>query len=130
MGKFFLLKVAKFYFSWNKHCYVSGSNISSDAEMFEMTTIANLSPDNVILWVHLCVSFITFPIAILMMRRFSANLSFVKSDVEISKTLMIENIALELCKSPKDIKRYFQVIAMTLCFNGIMEFHFVNLNKI
>ena len=78
-------------------------------ELFEQTTIANLNPSDYILWVHLSVSFITFPIAIFMMRRFSGNLGFVKTNIEISKTLMVENIAVKLCQSTQEIARYFQV---------------------
>ena len=93
---------------------ILGSNLSSEAELFEQTTIANLNPSDYILWVHISVSFITFPIAIFMMRRFSANLSFVKTNIEISKTLMIENIALELCKNVQEIQRYFQVMYINI----------------
>ena len=100
----------------NQKCLniILGSNLSSEAELFEQTTIANLNPSDYILWVHISVSFITFPIAIFMMRRFSANLSFVKTNIEISKTLMIENIALELCKNVQEIQRYFQVMYINI----------------
>jgi len=43
------------------------------------------------------------------MRRFSANLNFVKTSLEISKTLMVENIAKDLCKNEDKIIKYFKV---------------------
>ena len=90
-------------------CYFIGSNRTNDNE-FERTTLANLGPDNSMLWVHICVSFFSFPLSILMMRRFSANLNFVKTSIEISKTLMVENIDRKVLGSQDALREYFTVI--------------------
>ena len=90
-------------------CYFIGS-IRSNKNDFERTTLANLGPDNAMLWVHIGVSFFSFPLSILMMRRFSANLNFVKTSIEISKTLMVENIDRKILGSQDALREYFMVI--------------------
>ena len=40
---------------------------------FEHTTLANLDPSTEYLWVHLILAFMFFPVAILVMRRFSVD---------------------------------------------------------
>ena len=89
-------------------CFI-GSNRSNKND-FERTTLANLGSDNAMLWVHICVSFFSFPLSILMMRRFSANLNFVKTSIEISKTLMVENIDRKILGSQDALREYFTVI--------------------
>ena len=81
---------------------------------FERTTLANLRSEDPMLWVHICVSFFSFPLSILMMRRFSASLNFVKTSIEISKTLMVENIDRKVLESQDAIRDYFEVIYILL----------------
>lgn len=45
----------------------------ADVTSFEHTTLANLDPSGELLWVHLCLAFLFFPVAILVMRRFSVD---------------------------------------------------------
>ena len=47
---------------------------------------------------HITVAFLLFPIAIFIMRRFSASLGFRDTSLEISHTLQLENIPSEKCK--------------------------------
>ena len=79
----------------------------ADVTSFEHTTLANLDPDSDLLWVHLCLSFIFFPVAILIMRRFSVDLRFTQVNMEISHTLMIERIPKMFCRSTEELQRHF-----------------------
>ena len=45
----------------------------ADVTSFEHTTLANLDPSTEYLWVHLILAFLFFPVAILVMRRFSVD---------------------------------------------------------
>jgi len=65
---------------------------------FGHTTLANLDPESSYLYVHITVAFLLFPIAIFIMRRFSASLGFRDTSLEISHTLQLENIPSEKCK--------------------------------
>ena len=94
-------------------CYFIGTIQGSDND-FERTTLANLTSDNPVLWVHICVSFFSFPLSIFMMRRFSSSLNFVKTSIEISKTLMVENIDRNVLESQDAIRDYFKVIYILL----------------
>ena len=89
--------------------HLIGTNRGNDND-FERTTLANLRSDDPMLWVHICVSFFSFPLSIFMMRRFSASLNFVKTSIEISKTLMVENIDRKILESQGTLKEYFKVI--------------------
>ena len=94
-------------------CYFIGTIQGSDND-FERTTLANLTSDNPVLWIHICVSFFSFPLSIFMMRRFSASLNFVKTSIEISKTLMVENINRKMLESQDAMRDYFEVIYILL----------------
>ena len=67
-----------------------------DATEFGHTTLANLSPsqpgDAVYLWVHVFLAFIMFPVAILLMRKFSKGLKMTDTDMKITRTLAIGKI--------------------------------------
>ena len=60
-----------------------------DATEFGHTTLANLSPslpgDAVYLWVHVFLAFIMFPVAILLMRKFSMGLKMTDTDLKITR---------------------------------------------
>ena len=69
---------------------------------FGHTTLANLNPNNPddgnILWVHVILGFLMFPVAIFMMRRFSYGLKMTDTNFKVTRTLGIENIPKILCK--------------------------------
>ena len=71
-----------------------------DATEFGHTTLANLSPsqpgDAVYLWVHVILAFIMFPVAILLMRKFSMGLKMTDTDLKITRTLAIGKIFIEI----------------------------------
>ena len=71
-----------------------------DAREFGHTTLANLSPslpgDAVYLWVHVFLAFIMFPVAILLMRKFSKGLKMTDTDLKITRTLAIGKIFIEI----------------------------------
>ena len=52
------------------------------------------------------ISFLLFPVAIIVMRRFSVNVAFVEVGVEMRKTLMIEKVPRTMCKEI-EIRRHF-----------------------
>jgi len=64
---------------------------------FGHTTLSNLNPESPYLWVHITIAFILFPIAIYLMRKFSAELKFRDPDLELTRTLCIENIPVHMC---------------------------------
>jgi hypothetical protein len=65
-----------------------------------------LSANEEVLWAHVTLSFLLFPVAILVMRRFSLNVQFQEIGLEMSKTLMIEKVPKVMCKE-EELKRHF-----------------------
>ena len=67
-----------------------------DATEFGHTTLANLSSsdprDALYLWVHVFLAFFMFPVAILLMRKFSRGLKMTDTDLKITRTLAIGKI--------------------------------------
>ena len=53
----------------------------ADVTSFEHTTLANLDPSGELLWVHLVLAFIFFPVAILVMRRFSVDVRYYRLSI-------------------------------------------------
>jgi len=60
------------------------------------------------LWIHIIMAFSFFPLAILIMRRFSIDLHFQDVSLEINKTLMIDNVPREVCRNDADLRRHFE----------------------
>jgi len=79
----------------------------ADVTSFEHTTLANLDPSTEYLWVHLILAFMFFPVAILVMRRFSVDVRFTQVSLEMSHTVMIENIPKMFCRSSEELRRHF-----------------------
>jgi hypothetical protein len=63
-----------------------------DETSFGHTTLVNLEADKDVLWAHISLSFLLFPVAILVMRRFSVDVEFQEVGIEMRKTLMIEKV--------------------------------------
>lgn len=80
--------------------------LQGDRTSFEHTTLVNLDPSSDYLWVHVAFSFIFFPLAIVIMRKFSVDVEFQDVSLEISRTLMIEKVPKYLCKV-EEITRHF-----------------------
>ena len=59
---------------------------------FGHTTLANLEANRDVLWAHITLSFLLFPVAIIVMRRFSVDVQFQEVGLEMRKTLMIEKV--------------------------------------
>ena len=76
---------------------------------FEHTTLGNLDPECDYLWAHISLAFFLFPLSILIRRRFSVDLKFTQMSLEMSRTLLIENIPRNLCRSTEELQRYFEV---------------------
>ena len=81
--------------------------LQGDESSFGHTTLANLSATTDTLWAHITLSFLLFPVAILVMRRFSIDVKFQEIGLEMRKTLMIEKIPKYMCKE-EEIRRHFQ----------------------
>ena len=68
---------------------------------FGRTTLANLNPndghDGRILWVHVFLGFIMFPLAVFLMRRFSHGLKMRDTVYKVTRTLAIENVPERVC---------------------------------
>ena len=77
---------------------------------FGRTTLANLNPndghDGRILWVHVFLGFIMFPLAVFLMRRFSHGLKMRDTVYKVTRTLAIENIP-ELVCSVEYLNQHF-----------------------
>ena len=90
-------------------CCISGT-LAGNVTDFEHTTLGNLDPDSNFLWAHISLAFFLFPLSILFMRRFSVDLRFTQLSLEMSRTLLIENVPKNLCRSTEEVKRYFMVM--------------------
>eukprot|EP00095_Tigriopus_kingsejongensis_P008456 snap_masked-scaffold18_size714446-processed-gene-1.9 protein:Tk08456 transcript:snap_masked-scaffold18_size714446-processed-gene-1.9-mRNA-1 annotation:"hypothetical protein L798_12217" len=80
--------------------------LQGDETSFEHTTLVNLDPSSDLLWVHVVFSFIFFPLAIVIMRKFSVDVAFQDVSLEISRTLMIDKVPRYLCQGD-EITRHF-----------------------
>jgi len=82
-----------------------------NATDFGHTTLANLNPnddrDSWILWIHVFISFLMFPAAIFLMRRFSIGLKMRDTSLKITRTIAIENIPPLVCTLDQ-IKEHFR----------------------
>ncbi|XP_076331810.1 osmosensitive cation channel TMEM63C-like isoform X2 [Tachypleus tridentatus] len=67
------------------------------SEVFGRTTLANLSPHSLLLWVHVGLAFVFLMLGIFFMRQFSLNVSIVEDESLISRSLMITGIPKEHC---------------------------------
>ena len=76
-------------------------NQLGNATDFGHTTLANLNPndehDGDILWAHVFLGFIMFPLAVFLMRRFSYGLKMRDTIYKVTRTLAIENIPEIVC---------------------------------
>ena len=77
-----------------------------DESSFGHTTLANLDPNSDVLWAHITLSFLLFPVVILVMRRFSVDVQFQDVGLEMRRTLMIEKVPRAMCHQP-ELKRHF-----------------------
>ena len=86
----------------------TGTQLGLDSSDFGHTTLANLSPsqDGIILWIHVVIAFLMFPVAIFLMRRFSIGLKMTDTSLKITRTLAIENIPENLCRI-ENLKQHF-----------------------
>ena len=77
-----------------------------DESSFGHTTLANLDPNSDVLWAHVTLSFLLFPVVILVMRRFSVEVEFQDVGLEMRRTLMIEKVPRAMCHEP-ELRRHF-----------------------
>ena len=61
------------------------------------TTANNRGPQDDWLFVHTLLAFTLFPVAIVIMRRFSSVMKFRDVTMPVSRTLLIENIPSQMC---------------------------------
>ena len=77
---------------------------------FGHTTLANLNPndehDGDILWAHVFLGFLMFPLAVFLMRRFSYGLKMRDTIYKVTRTLAIENIPENVC-SVEFLQKHF-----------------------
>ncbi|GAB6020649.1 hypothetical protein CHUAL_003319 [Chamberlinius hualienensis] len=79
--------------------------LKGDANDFGQTTISNLSPSSPVLWVHILLSIILFPLGVYCMRHFSVNLKF-EENPAVSRTLMITDIPKEKCTKDRIVNHF------------------------
>ena len=104
-------------------CFITGT-LAGNTTDFEHTTLGNLDPDSNFLWAHISLAFFLFPLSIMFMRRFSVDLRFTQLSLEMSRTLLIENIPKNLCRSTEEVKRYFEVTFSIILTVNIRINHF------
>ena len=85
-----------------------------NATDFGHTTLVNLDPDSGYLWVHITLAFCLFPTAIVVMRRFSVDLRFRDTGLDVTRTLAIERIPRHMCRE-EAVRRHFDEVAVQAC---------------
>ena len=97
--------------------------LQGDVHSFEHTTLVNLSADSPLLWAHVCLSFFFFPLAIIVMRRFSVGVRF---QVGQRKTCIAEknvDVLFFLSYDIFNLKFYFAVLVQSLfCMRFTAQF--------
>jgi len=87
--------------------------LQGNATDFGHTTMANVDPMNKkeknYLWIHIILSFLLFPLAIFLMRRFSIGLRMQDTSLGITRTVAIENIPHKLC-TLENLQAHFQEV--------------------
>jgi len=85
--------------------------LQGNATDFGHTTMANVDPKNFresnLLWVHIVLAFLLFPMAIFLMRRFSIGLKMRDISLGITRTIAIEKIPHVLC-TVDNLYKHFQ----------------------
>ena len=121
------LKLSYQVIIWNfiNQCRILGT-LAGNATDFEHTTLGNLDPHSHFLWAHISLAFCLFPLSILFMRRFSVDLRFTQLSLEMSRTLLIENIPKNLCRSTEEVKRYF-VVMLSIIFKESIKTYKIRL---
>lgn len=80
--------------------------LAGDIWSFGHSTISNLQPDSLLLWIHVLVAIAYVPLVVLVMRRASGRNAF---KTAASRTVMITDISRsERCKSKEELRQYFQ----------------------
>ncbi|XP_071521938.1 calcium permeable stress-gated cation channel 1 isoform X2 [Panulirus ornatus] len=74
---------------------------------FGHTTLANLSPQSRLMWVHVTLAFLFLPLGILFTRRFSKKLELREVTTSVSRTIMITRVPRKSCHKDT-ILRHFQ----------------------
>ena len=91
--------------------------------------MANLSSqkanDGKILWAHVVLAFILFPVAVFLMRRFSVGLKMKDTIYRVTRTLAIQNIPQLLC-TVKDLKQHFSEAYPNVLIQDIQVNHTFN----
>jgi len=92
--------------------------LQGNATDFGHTTMANVDPMNKkeknYLWIHIILSFLLFPLAIFLMRRFSIGLRMQDTSLGITRTVAIENIPHKLC-TLENLQAHFRSVPCFSC---------------
>ncbi|XP_023327129.1 CSC1-like protein 2 [Eurytemora carolleeae] len=88
-------------------------SLQGNSTEFGHTTMANIDPRNIaesyLLWVHIILAFLLFPLSIFLMRRFSIGLRMRDISLGITRTVAIEHIPHKLC-TIENIRDHFQEV--------------------
>ena len=82
--------------------------LQGDDTSFGHTTLVNLASDSKLLWVHVVLTFLFFPMTIIIMRRFSVGVGFKEISMEISRTLLVEHVETKFSGAERDMKRFLE----------------------
>jgi hypothetical protein len=81
-------------------------DFQGSARDFGHTTLANLDPESLFLYVHIGIAFVLFPITVLAMQSFSRRLELRDPSLQISHSLQVENIPKQMCQ-PDLLRKHF-----------------------
>ncbi|XP_028844170.1 CSC1-like protein 2 isoform X2 [Denticeps clupeoides] len=105
----------------------SGDLLENDAYSFGRTTIANLNPENNLLWLHTIFAFLYLLLTVYSMRRHTSKMHYKEDDL-VKRTLFINGIS--KYAEEKHIKQHFEqayetciVLDARMCFDVAKLMH-------
>uniref|UniRef100_A0AAY4CS32 Transmembrane protein 63B n=1 Tax=Denticeps clupeoides TaxID=299321 RepID=A0AAY4CS32_9TELE len=106
----------------------SGDLLENDAYSFGRTTIANLNPENNLLWLHTIFAFLYLLLTVYSMRRHTSKMHYKEDDL-VKRTLFINGIS--KYAEEKHIKQHFDSCTWTLkgTFHSVITHHITFFNK-
>ena len=101
-------------------------NVVGNSTEFGSFSVMNLNPESDYLWAHISLGFILFPLSILIMRRFSQNIQFTQSGLEINRTVLVENVPKSCCHGVEKIQKYIGVCVIMANVNNLSGLYLYN----
>jgi len=98
-------------------------DLKGDEKQFGHTTLSNLDPRSGFIWIHVVLSILFVPLAIVIMRHFSKRLDIPEEETTVSRTLMINHIPRNRCNKADLLQHFneayidFEVVDIQFAFN-------------